>query len=107
LRSTLLLLLAAAGACAPRRSDAARTDLITVTIRVVNNLSEALDVSASQGGTDLWTGHAAPATSVRGQLGALVRGSLISVRARNAAGTVVVRRDSVAVSRAELVWVIP
>jgi hypothetical protein len=102
-----VLIAAVPAGCAPRRAETERTDLIAVTIRVVNNLSEPLDVAATQNGVELWSGRAGASSSAQGQLGALVAGSKVSLRARNLSGAISVRRDSVTVMRSELVWVIP
>jgi hypothetical protein len=81
--------------------------MVTVTLRVTNNLEGALDVSAARGSAVLWRAQVLPKSEAEAKLGELPQSAVVTLSAMDARGSLVSLRDSVPVSRGLLVWIIP
>ncbi len=94
-------------ACASRGAVATSAAAVSVTLRVRNNLSIPLTLRASQAEAILWNGSVSANGTQEAALGTLPAGSLISLRATTAQGSVVSLRDSISVREGIVIWTIP
>jgi hypothetical protein len=107
LASLALALALTLAACASRTTASATVASMQVTLRIRNNLSTPLTLRASQSETVLWNGSVAANATQETVVGPLTVGSLISLRATSAQGSVVSWRDSISVREAIVMWTIP
>ena len=99
--------LLSAAACAMRSTAAAPAMTVQVTLRVRNNLGTELNLRASTQAAVIWSGSVAANGNQETAVGSLAIGTLISLRATTASGSVVSSRDSIPVRDGLVVWTIP
>ena len=106
-QSLALILALMVSACAGRATVATSAVAVQITLRIRNNLNTPLTLRASHAEAVIWNGSVAANGTHEAAVGPLPVGTLISLRATTAQGSVVSLRDSIPVRAGVVIWTIP
>jgi hypothetical protein len=104
----VLLLVFFLDACSARnRETAAAPVMVTVGVKVTNNLNFGVEALAEHSGQVVWRESIGPRSTREASIGPIASDSRLALRATDSRGTVVSTRTDIGVSAKVLTWIIP